>query len=118
MSRTRPQTSSATPNASMVPTPPIISSTRPVSSPRSWVWPAKCLLAWLEMNFAIQTEKGVSTVTTPAISGFRRNMNTSVTTMVKTPVGSCWKPMTKPLVSWSASLTMRLATSPCSWESM
>ncbi len=101
----------------MVPTPPIISSTRPVSSPRSCVWPAKCRLAWLEMNFAAQTENGVSTVTTAAMTGFRRNMKTSVTTMVRMPVGSCWKPMTKPLVSWSASLTMRLAISPCSWVS-
>ena len=114
----RALTASAMPNASTLEIPPIISSVRPVSSPRRRVCPAKWRLAWDEMNLAAQTENGVRMVTTRAMVAFRRNMKARVTTMVRTPVGSCWKPMTRPLVSWSTSVTMRLVRSPCSWESM
>ena len=95
-----------------------ISSVTAVRSPRRRVWPAKWRDAWDEMNLAANTEKGVRTVTAQAMVAFMRNMNARVTTIVRIPVGSCWNAMTRPLVIWSTSVTMRLAKSPCSWESM
>ena len=88
-----------------------------MSSPRRRVWPEKCRALCVAMKRAVNTETGVSSATTAAMAGLSTNMNTSVTTMVRMPVGSCWNAMSSPLESWSASVTMRLARSPCPWES-
>ena len=80
-------------------------------------WPEKCFALCVAMKRAVKTEMGVSSATTAAMAGLSANMKASVTTMVRMPVGSCWKAMSRPFVSMSASVTMRLARSPWPWES-
>ena len=70
------------------------------------------------MNFATNSESGVTTTTTTAMPACMKNMNPSVPNMVSTPVNSCVKPISRPSANASASAMTRLTISPCGCESM
>ena len=55
------------------------------------------------MNLATKKDKGVSTITAMEIIQFVRIMNTSVRTIVITPVNNCEKPSNRPSAKASAS---------------
>ena len=69
------------------------------------------------MNFATSSESGVSSTTTSVIFQLIESMKPSVPTMVRTPVNSCVKPMSRPSANWSTSAIMRLSVSPEGWLS-
>ena len=69
------------------------------------------------MNFATNRDSGVRTTTTSVIFTLIESMKPSVPTMVKTPVNSCVKPMSRPSANWSTSAIMRLSVSPAGWLS-
>ena len=64
------------------------------------------------MKLATNSDTGVMTTTTSVITGFIHSMNSSVPTMVSTPVKNCVKPMSRPSANWSTSAIMRLTISP------
>ena len=64
------------------------------------------------MNRAANSESGVSTTTTPAISGLSVNMNQSVPRIVITPENSWVNPSSSPSAKVSASVMIRLTISP------
>ena len=64
------------------------------------------------MKRATKNDTGVTSTATSVTSAFSENMNASVRTMVRAPVKNCWKAITRPFENCSASVTIRLTTSP------
>ena len=91
---------------------PTISSRYAVCCPRRRDCAVKSVFVRPVMNFAANSDSGVSSTTTSAMRQLRRSMMTSVQRMVKAPVKNCEKPSTRPSESWSASAMMRLSVSP------
>ena len=69
------------------------------------------------MKAATTRDTGVITTTTAVMTTLTLSMNTSVPTMVSTPLNSWVKPMSRPSANWSTSAMTRLTTSPVGWPS-
>ena len=69
-------------------------------------------------KFAMNSESGVKSATTRAISHLSTSIMTSVLTMVTTPLNSCVNPRSKPSEISVTSVMTRLKISPLSCESI
>ena len=70
------------------------------------------------MKLATNSDRGVITTTASAMSAFSLNMNTSVPSIVMTPVKSCVNPRSRPSANVSTSAMTRLTISPDGFESI
>ena len=90
----------------------MISSMKPVCSPRIFACSENMLAVAREIAKAITNERGVRHTTMRVIHTLTDSMNKKVPSMVHTPVKNWVKPIRRPSASWSTSAITRLMISP------
>ena len=83
-----------------------------VCSPRVRVCSVNILNVLRAIKAAASRLSGVITTTAAAMTALTEHMKNRVPTMVRTPVNSCVKPISRPSANWSTSAMTRLTTSP------